>query len=347
MGGVSGNKIVGCDAITVSRNSPEYREDDHFSWLRYSSNGHQGLRALYASWKQGKLVRVFRSSKLDNHFQASSSAKNHQLFRYDGLYKVTHVWNDKGEKDPSELPKRKLPLEYTFLLERSCCNENLLETDFFAECKRLESMPAFLEHTINWKEQPKEPATLPPIQPKDVPSSVTQVITSKAKAAWSILDGELRDAMPREPTEKKRKRGKKAAEASETAAKNAKKQSGGGGYSDHGNVSKPDDENETVASRNLLQRNSEFTLVKEDKSDGGSAGADIKNGAQVEATSPTRVQDYSKERSMVTPDGNKESTTTNYRGIPQNNNFAEIDNWGSCGMDEFMASPWQASLVDL
>jgi hypothetical protein len=152
LSGVSGNRTVGCDAITVSRSSPNYREEDHFSWLRYSSNVRQGLRALYASWKQGKLVRVFRSSNLGNHFQASSSKKNHQLFRYDGLYKVTHVWDDKGEKDPAVLPKQKLPLEYTFLLERSCGDGNLTETDFFAECKRRGSMPAFLEHTINWTE---------------------------------------------------------------------------------------------------------------------------------------------------------------------------------------------------
>lgn len=58
----------------------------------------------------------------------------------------------------------------------------------------------------------------------------------------------------------------------------------GGGYSDNGNAFKPDDENETVASRNPLQRNSEFDPVKEDKSNGGSAGADKENGAQVEAT---------------------------------------------------------------
>ena len=104
---------------------------------------------------------------------------NHQMLRYDGLYKVTHVWNDKGEKDPSELPKQKLPLEYTFLLERSCGDENLNETDFFAECKRRESMPAFLEHTIDWTEQSNAPTFLPPIQPKALPSSVTQVSTSE------------------------------------------------------------------------------------------------------------------------------------------------------------------------
>jgi hypothetical protein len=322
----------------------------------------QGLRALYASWKQGKLVRVFRSSNLGNHFQASSSKKNHQLFRYDGLYKVTHVWDDKGEKDPAVLPKQKLPLEYTFLLERSCGDGNLTETDFFAECKRRGSMPAFLEHTINWTERSKAPATLPPIQPKVVPSSVTQVSTSEATTPESVplpavappADDKMAPPKPAdavavastvrqvsmssEPTtpgpipplpslgkkwtlrmmeeekcriqgtpmledgkgvtkETKRKRGKKAAEARD---KTAKKQRGGGADSDNDNVFKPDDENETVASRNPLQRNSEFHPAKEDKSDGG-RGADKENDAQVQAT-PTRLQDYSKERNMVTPD---------------------------------------------
>ena len=180
MGGVSGNQTVGCEAITVSRSSPEYREEDHFSWLRYSSNVRQGLRALYSSWKLQKPVRVFRSSKLGNHFQASSSTKNQQMFRYDGLYKVTHVWNDKGEKDPSELPKQKLRLEYTFLLERICGDGNLTETEFFAECKRRESMPAFLEeHTIDRTEQSNAPTFLPPILPKALPSSATQVSISE------------------------------------------------------------------------------------------------------------------------------------------------------------------------
>jgi hypothetical protein len=145
LGGVSGNQTVGCDAITVSRSSPKYREEDHFSWLGYSSNVHQGLRALYTSWKLGKIVRVFRSSNMDNRFQASSPKKNHQMFRYDGLYKVTHVWNDKGGKDLSALPKQKLPLEYTFLLERRSGEDgNLNETYFFAECKRRESVHACL-----------------------------------------------------------------------------------------------------------------------------------------------------------------------------------------------------------
>jgi hypothetical protein len=57
-----------------------------------------------------------------------------------------------------------------------------------------------------------------------------------------------------ETKETKRKRGtKKAAEARD---KTAKKQRGGGIDSDNDNVSKPDDENETVASRKPLQRNS-------------------------------------------------------------------------------------------
>jgi hypothetical protein len=623
---------------------------------------HQGLHALYASWKKGEPVRVFRSSNLDNQFKASSSSKNHQSFRYDGLYKVTHVWNEKGEKDPLVLPKHKLPLEYTFLLERSCGDGNLTETNFFAECKHRESMPAFLEHNIDWTEQSKAPVTLSPIQPKAAPSSAPQVNTSEAtalesvppllgeqtplmveesrqvetgmhepaipikggqgimkrhqmmhqhrfygcemgyspapgyggyssgslaghghpacnhdmtlssqtaspmqttmnksalsarpamappannrmsppmpaaavdavstvrqvrisepttmvpiapvpslggrtpptveeetiskvvtemqkpatlsfiqpsKAVTSILDEELRNVMPRIPqfderslllpedkplisdylylaleqmspcvlmeadrvgyyktrkvgfaglackhcvgqascgryfpaseasvsqtttkaimnhvrncrrcpieirenleimkralmgpdgkradkpkhggrkaffhrlwcrvqgipmedgnseTKEKRKRGNKAAKEREKAAKKAKKQRGGGGHSDNGNVSEPDDKNETVASRNPLQCNSGFDQAKEDKSDEGS-GADKENGAQVEAT-PTQLQDYSKEWNMVTPDGNEENEATNDGGIPQNDISARMDNLGLYGMDE-------------
>jgi hypothetical protein len=118
--------------------------------------------------------------------------------------------------------------------------------------------------------------------------------------------------------ETKRKRGKKAAEARD---KTAKKQRGGGADSDNDNVFKPDDENETVASRNPLQRNSEFHPAKEDNSDGGS-GADKENDAQVQAT-PTRLQDYSKERNMVTSDENKENEATNDGRGPQNDKAGE------------------------
>jgi hypothetical protein len=97
------------------------------------------------------------------------------------------VWNDKGEKDPSVLPQKALPLEYTFLLERSSGEDgNLNETDFFAECKRRKSMPAFLEHTIDWTVQSKAPTSLPPIQQKAVPSSVTQVGISEPTTRASV-----------------------------------------------------------------------------------------------------------------------------------------------------------------
>jgi hypothetical protein len=100
------------------------------------------------------------------------------------------VWNGKGEKNPSVLPQKSLPLEYTFLLERSSSGEdgNLKETDFFAECKRRTSMPAFLEHTIivDWTVQSKAPTSLPPIQQKAVPSSVTQVSISEPTTRASV-----------------------------------------------------------------------------------------------------------------------------------------------------------------
>lgn len=58
--GVSGNQERGCDAVVVSRQSDFLRETDRLDWLRYSSNGMQGSRALLrslVSW-----APVFRNS---------------------------------------------------------------------------------------------------------------------------------------------------------------------------------------------------------------------------------------------------------------------------------------------
>lgn len=64
--GVVGNIHYGVQSIVVSRQSPELREDDGLSWLKYTSTRRQGGGAFATAYKKQQVIRVFRSSSLKN-----------------------------------------------------------------------------------------------------------------------------------------------------------------------------------------------------------------------------------------------------------------------------------------
>jgi SAD/SRA domain len=101
--GVSGNHRVGCNAIVVSgKKNREYSEDT-FVGLAYAATAKEGAMSLMRSWKNGNLIRVFRSSKYDSEFRADPlDGKNSRadpldgknsstLYRFDGLYEIYDV----------------------------------------------------------------------------------------------------------------------------------------------------------------------------------------------------------------------------------------------------------------
>jgi SAD/SRA domain len=91
--GVSGNHRVGCNAIVVSgKKNREYSEDT-FVGLAYAATAKEGAMSLMRLWKNGNLIRVFRSSKYDSAFRADPlDGKNSSTpYRFDGLYEIYDV----------------------------------------------------------------------------------------------------------------------------------------------------------------------------------------------------------------------------------------------------------------
>jgi hypothetical protein len=84
-GGISGNKLIGCDAIVVSGKWPG---QDCFYELIYTASSQVGALALVESHRQKMPIRVFRSSAYLSPFRASKSipGSNSCTYRYDGLY---------------------------------------------------------------------------------------------------------------------------------------------------------------------------------------------------------------------------------------------------------------------
>jgi hypothetical protein len=126
LGGVSGNHMIGCDAIVVAGNQSRLREEDHMQWLLYSANSQQRGGALYTSGTENRPVRVFRSSNLHSPFSAPKPSlmgkgKTAVQYRYDGLYLVTRVWDVNGGHfidNPASTKFHTSSKPYTFLLER-------------------------------------------------------------------------------------------------------------------------------------------------------------------------------------------------------------------------------------
>jgi hypothetical protein len=92
--GISGNKDFGCDAIIVSGAREDGEGLDNFSHLVYCAESTVGAGSILKSMASKNCIRVFRSSVLQNPYQAraANQKKNASaLYRYDGLYRVTQV----------------------------------------------------------------------------------------------------------------------------------------------------------------------------------------------------------------------------------------------------------------
>ena len=92
--GISGNKDFGCDAIIVSGAREDGEGIDNFSHLEYCAESTVGGGSILRSMALKNCIRVFRSSVLQNPYQAraANQKKNASaLYRYDGLYRVAQV----------------------------------------------------------------------------------------------------------------------------------------------------------------------------------------------------------------------------------------------------------------
>jgi hypothetical protein len=92
--GISGNKDFGCDAIIVSGAREDGEGLDHFSHLVYCAESTVGGGSILTSMASKNCIRVFRSSVLQNPYQARAANEKKSasaLYRYDGLYQVTQV----------------------------------------------------------------------------------------------------------------------------------------------------------------------------------------------------------------------------------------------------------------
>lgn len=117
MRGVDGNKDCGVFAVVVSRQDKKKGEGDGLKWLTYTSTIAQGAKALATSFRTGKPIRVFRTSKLNSEFSPPSRAGGSSWYRYDGLYVVKGLVNNKGSVvKPGNLQAKNV--EHTFYLER-------------------------------------------------------------------------------------------------------------------------------------------------------------------------------------------------------------------------------------
>lgn len=125
--GVSGNKDFGCDAIVVSGARKDGEGLDNFSHLLYCAGSTAGAGSILKSMASNNCIRVFRSSVLQNPYQAraANQKKNASaLYRYDGLYRVTQVSfvDERSGINIYEAPDRLSPIVsrrlYRFSLRR-------------------------------------------------------------------------------------------------------------------------------------------------------------------------------------------------------------------------------------
>ena len=114
--GVCGNIDSGAESIVVSRQDGSLREEDGLQWIKYTSSRRQGGGGFATSFKKKQAIRVFRSSSLNNEYAPPPRPLGNTSYRYDGLYRVLFMWDEKGnrvEEGPSPNGA-----QYTFLLRR-------------------------------------------------------------------------------------------------------------------------------------------------------------------------------------------------------------------------------------
>ena len=118
MRGVDGNIGCGVCAIIVSRQDNKKGEGDGLEWLTYTSTIAQGAKAMLTSYCTKKPIRVFRTSGLKSQFSPPTLAGGSKSYRYDGLYIVQGIVNDRGSVVEPEPDNFENNVEYTFYLER-------------------------------------------------------------------------------------------------------------------------------------------------------------------------------------------------------------------------------------
>lgn len=109
---VSGNEKVGCDSLIISGLLPDTDtwEWDHHSHLMYAASRASGAASLLTSYRENKLVRVFRASSTDPTIVGPITTTYH---RYDGLYRIVFVTEPSYESMP-----------YRFHMVMACMGED-------------------------------------------------------------------------------------------------------------------------------------------------------------------------------------------------------------------------------
>jgi hypothetical protein len=125
--GISGNINFGCDAIIVSGAREDGDGHDEFSDLVYCAETKVGGGAIMKSMASKIPIRVFRSSVLQNPYQAfavNRKKNSSALYRYDGIYRVIRVFfvDEESRNEVWESPEHLSPVVsnrlYRFSLRR-------------------------------------------------------------------------------------------------------------------------------------------------------------------------------------------------------------------------------------
>lgn len=139
--GISGNRMLGCDAIVVSGG---WDGSDHFHDLVYTANSRVGAGALEWSFRRSRPIRLFRSSDYQSEFRAVKPTgcltPSPTVYRYDGLYIIVSkkiiAWGEKGD-----------PLMTFHLIRcgsswRGVYQNKISNKDFLYHCLDLGTIPA-------------------------------------------------------------------------------------------------------------------------------------------------------------------------------------------------------------
>jgi alkylated DNA repair dioxygenase AlkB len=116
--GVSGNRSQGCDSVLVaSQNGPD---EDSFFEFEYKTEQTRGGYRLDTSARDGKPIRVFRSSKSSNSpFRALSLHNSVTMYRFDGLYHAKLVKTEKLNKNAENGKEAELTVYHTYRMVRA------------------------------------------------------------------------------------------------------------------------------------------------------------------------------------------------------------------------------------
>ncbi|GMH73414.1 hypothetical protein TL16_g13072 [Triparma laevis f. inornata] len=133
--GVNGNVKLGADALVFSRNDPNLRETDGFTWVRYTSKRSEGGASMAKSYLDGSPIRVLRSSNLKASLFAPIKKNKEAIsavYRYDGLYTIILMIDNEGKvtiSPPGPKSGEHVP-EFTFFLQRNPTRQEVFDFEF-------------------------------------------------------------------------------------------------------------------------------------------------------------------------------------------------------------------------